>query len=267
MSALFYIRREKMIVFHTDLDNTLIYSCKHEIGDCKRCVEMYQGREVSFMTEQSVELLKKVNRNVLVVPTTTRTIEQYERIDLTIGRPEYALVCNGGILLEKGEIKKEWYQESLNLIKDCQEELEKAQFFLEKDSNRILDTRLIEQLFVFTKSEKPRASMNGLKKYLDEGKVDIFAHGVKLYVLPKKLTKGMAVKRFQNYAKADRIFAAGDSIFDLSMAEYADVFFAPESLKIQAGGKKSIAYMEGGRVYSEELLQRILRLSEEKKSV
>ena len=42
-----------MILFFCDLDNTLIYSYKHEIGSKKRCVELYQGREISFMTEQT----------------------------------------------------------------------------------------------------------------------------------------------------------------------------------------------------------------------
>ena len=38
-----------MIVFYSDLDNTLIYSYRREIGGKKRCVEVYQGREISFM--------------------------------------------------------------------------------------------------------------------------------------------------------------------------------------------------------------------------
>ena len=49
-----------MILFHCDLDNTLIYSYKHEIKTKKRCVEIYQGREVSFMTEATCRLLNKV---------------------------------------------------------------------------------------------------------------------------------------------------------------------------------------------------------------
>lgn len=45
-----------MQIVHTDLDNTLIYSYKHEIGGPKTCVEIYQGREISFMTETSHRL-------------------------------------------------------------------------------------------------------------------------------------------------------------------------------------------------------------------
>lgn len=69
-----------MQIVHTDLDNTLIYSYKHEIGGPKTCVEIYQGREISFMTETSHRLLGQLcsKPGVLVVPTTTRTLEQYE---------------------------------------------------------------------------------------------------------------------------------------------------------------------------------------------
>ena len=111
-----------MQIVHTDLDNTLIYSYKHEIGGPKTCVEIYQGREISFMTETSHRLLGQLcsKPGVLVVPTTTRTLEQYQRIDLGIGVPEYALVCNGGVLLHQGKEDPVWYQESLALIADAQ---------------------------------------------------------------------------------------------------------------------------------------------------
>ncbi len=64
-----------MVVFHSDLDNTLIYSYKHDIGSDKKCVEVYQNREVSFMTKKSFDLLKAVKEKVVFVPTTTRTQE------------------------------------------------------------------------------------------------------------------------------------------------------------------------------------------------
>lgn len=36
----------------------------------------------------------------MILPTTTRSIEQYKRINLGVGMDRYALVCNGGILLD-----------------------------------------------------------------------------------------------------------------------------------------------------------------------
>ena len=100
-----------MIAFHTDLDNTLIYSYKHDIGPQKRNVELYQGREISCITEETYHLLQLVKNEMLIVPTTTRTLEQYQRIDLGIGPFPYALVCNGGVLLVNGVPDEAWYQD------------------------------------------------------------------------------------------------------------------------------------------------------------
>lgn len=73
-----------MYIFYSDLDNTLIYSYKHDIGSAKRCAEIYQGREISFMTETTGQLLTQIKDLALIVPVTTRTIEQYARIDMGI---------------------------------------------------------------------------------------------------------------------------------------------------------------------------------------
>ena len=89
-----------MVVFNVDMDNTLIYSYKHDIGYEKYCAEIYQEREISFMTHKTCKLLTELAGKVMIVPTTTRTREQYERIDLGIGKIPYALVCNGGVLSE-----------------------------------------------------------------------------------------------------------------------------------------------------------------------
>ena len=39
-----------MDIFASDLDNTLIYSYKHDIGADKVLAERYEGRDVSYMT-------------------------------------------------------------------------------------------------------------------------------------------------------------------------------------------------------------------------
>ena len=51
-----------MKILCTDLDNTLIYSYKHDIGIQKRNVEIYQGREISYITDKTYDLLKKVKK-------------------------------------------------------------------------------------------------------------------------------------------------------------------------------------------------------------
>ena len=73
-----------MILFFADMDNTLIYSYKRDIGSDKIGVEFYpeKNQMISYMTKTSWKLLQKVAHKLLFIPTTTRTIEQYQRINL-----------------------------------------------------------------------------------------------------------------------------------------------------------------------------------------
>lgn len=249
-----------MIVVHTDLDNTLIYSYKHDIGENKHCVEVYQGREISFVTEKTGKLLKEVKNQVMMVPTTTRTLEQYQRIQLGVGEFEYALVCNGGILLHYGKEVDSWYQESLELVEESRKALVQAEELLEKEGTRCFEVRNIRNLFLFTKCEEPEKTVEKLGKMLDTSVVDVFFNGIKVYVVPKKLSKGMAIKRFKSIAKGGKILAAGDSEFDISMLKEADCGIAPESLKTSMGNMENIVYGEQSEIFSEQVLESILNI-------
>lgn len=249
-----------MIIFNSDLDNTLIYSYRHDIGDDKICVEMYAGREASFMTKKSYQLLRFIQEQVVFVPTTTRTIEQYNRVDFGIGIPKYALVCNGGVLLEDGRENIEWYKESMELAADCMGELKKAETCLKQDKHRIFEIRDIKGLFIFTKSSEPYRSVETLKDLLNLSLVDVFCNGIKVYVVPKTLSKGRAVKRFQKYLGADMIIAAGDSEFDVSMLREADIAMAPEELLEQNPILSKTICAATERIFSDTILEYIFSM-------
>lgn len=246
-----------MVLFCSDLDNTLIYSYRRDIGRKKVTAEWYQGREISFMTEKSHELIRRVGERVNLVPVTTRTEEQYRRIDLGIGA-QYALICNGGVLLVNGREDESWYRESLRLTDGCGEELKKAKDCLEADEKRTLNVRDIRGLFLFTKSAEPEALAARLRRVLDQERTDVFINGQKVYVLPKMLNKGTAVDRLRRRLQADKVIAAGDSEFDVPMLLRADAAFAPEALaKNFALGEKITAVGER-EIFSDVVLEHII---------
>ena len=216
-----------MITLFSDLDNTIIYSYKHDIGGMKRNVEVYQGREISFITEKTYRLLNYIKDKMLIIPTSTRSIEQYNRINMGIGDFKYALVCNGGILLVDGIRDEEWYLNSLDSISESRGELELAMSLLDRDKRRTFELRLIENLFIFTKCDQPEKVVEDMKNKLDSKKVEVFHNGTKVYIVPVNLNKGNAIKRFGNYIKSDCTIAAGDSEFDISMLKAADIGMAP----------------------------------------
>ena len=252
-----------MIIFNTDLDNTIIYSYKHDIGENKICAEIYRNREISFITDKTAELLKAVNDTVILVPTTTRTLEQYNRINLGLGVPKYALVCNGGVLLKDGIEDEEWYNNSFKAVSDCQEELSLAEEILKRDVNRTFEIRNIRRLFIFTKSDKPLESIGILKSILDTSKVDVFNNGVKVYVVPKALSKGIAVNRLREKLYADKVVSAGDSEFDISMLSAADYAIAPKELSELDRLPEHTVLFDGKGIFSEFVLEKVLDIAKE----
>lgn len=248
-----------MKILCTDLDNTIIYSYKHDIGNEKMNVELYKEREISFISNHTFELLKKVKEEFLVIPTSTRTIEQYERINLKIGTFKYALVCNGSVLLVDGKKDKDWYEESLRLAKPSNLEVKKALEYLENDKRRTFELRYIEDLFVFTKCYKSETVVNELREYLDKNLVNVFNNKEKVYVLPTSLSKGKAIERLRKYLKAEFIIAAGDSEFDISMVEAADVGLVPYGFKSEFNIKSDICEMGKEGLFSEQLLRKCLQ--------
>lgn len=221
-------------------------------------MEIYDNREVSYMTRRSLALLRQVKDQVVFIPTTTRTEEQYCRIHLGVGAIEYALVCNGGVLLYNGQEDKTWYQESLERIEGCQRELEKAACELTTDPDRILEVRNIRDLFLFTKSAEPSRSVERLKKILDLSVVDVFCNGSKLYVLPRQLNKGLALRRLTQRLGEGTTIAAGDSIFDISMLNAADLALAPVDLTEEKECKEHIIGIEKAGVFSDAMLVNVL---------
>lgn len=251
-------REESLIIFHADLDNTLIYSYRHEIGEEKRSVEVYKGREISFMTEKSSSLLKLVREKVCFVPTTTRTEEQYGRIALGSGAPDYALVCNGGILLKGTDEAPGWYEESLRLIGKSRREFLHALRILHADPFRDFEVRNIRDLFLFTKSNMPAETVERMKRELDPALMDVFSNGNKVYAVPKGLDKGHAVRRFKDYINADMVIAAGDSEFDIPMLEEADMAYAPVDLMRKHSFSAHVTGISSDRIFSDMLLEKIL---------
>ena len=70
-----------MKLFTTDLDRTLIFSHR-TIGEREdvQCVELFEGKEQSFMSHKQIKLLHELKESAHIVPVTTRSQMQYERI-------------------------------------------------------------------------------------------------------------------------------------------------------------------------------------------
>ncbi|GHU52132.1 hypothetical protein AGMMS49975_07330 [Clostridia bacterium] len=206
------------MLFATDLDNTLIHSYKHK-KDGDICVERKDGRELSFMPPLAYEMLQGVS----FVPVTTRSLEQYERVKLLrTGTPEYAITSNGAALLRNGEIDKKWHEDAKNSVNRAE-----LDFYIEKLKNdNILDTRLVDEVYIFTKSKDIAAALRRLDKFVDKSVYDITSLYEKIYIVPKSVNKGTALKKL---SQGEKLICAGDSVMDLSMLLIADIALVPQN--------------------------------------
>lgn len=220
--------KNQRILFASDLDNTLIHSYK--VAEANEvCVEKNEAKALSYMSENAYRNLQEIHAGCLFAPITTRSLAQYQRIRLMRDDfPKYAITSNGAILLNDNQVDSVWFAESKRLIAPAIGELNQALSLLQADNNRCFEVRLVDEAFVFTKTNDIAWSMQNLKMQLDLRQVCVFNHGSKIYVIPAVLNKGTALKRLKNRIAADYIISAGDSEFDLPMLRKADLIFVPD---------------------------------------
>ena len=220
-----------MILF-TDLDGTLIRSAsKKRVGDI--VVEYKDGSEITCISSKSSEILAKLDD---IIPVTSRSIEQYKRIDIPGFKPKYALVDNGGNLLVDGAPDKAWSEWSGAIAEKNREELEDCRKLLEDDPDRSFEIRLVDGLFLFTKSNSPERT---LKRFADAAVgLDLYSTGVKVYAIPKDFDKGAAVQRLVDVLgrRGEKIICAGDSVMDISMLKCADFSIHPDDMELDLNG-------------------------------
>ncbi|MBE6876477.1 MAG: hypothetical protein E7496_07105 [Ruminococcus sp.] len=214
----------KKILFASDLDNTLIHSHKHK-SDSDICVELYQEREQSFMSQEAVTLFQNMTalENICFLPVTTRTIAQYQRIFFPDDyRPEFALTANGHILLRKDAPEPEWLAESQQKNKPYLPEFERLAQIFHQDM-RFRHVSIADGMFVACSCETSETADICLAEYQHSTALHAFRTGRKLYFFQPCADKGTALAKFKSLHQFDVIISAGDSEMDIPMLKQADI--------------------------------------------
>ena len=218
-----------MITLFCDLDNTIIYSHRKILNTSKRVAEMLNGVEQSYITERTFEYLSSC-WSVSFVPVTTRTPQQYERVESTIEsfNCKYALILNGAVLLNNGIVDDLWLDDSKELVKGSAEEMGKAITLLQQYGKAPLRYR--DEFLIYSSVQEPKVVVEKMKNDIDGTQVNLFFDNRKVYCTPSTLTKGNAIKRLMIRLMPELSFAVGDSENDLSMFENVDVPVVPNAL-------------------------------------
>ncbi|MER0246670.1 HAD family hydrolase [Streptomyces sp. HSW2009] len=223
----------------SDLDRTLIYSAAAldlEVPDAQAprllCVEVYQGKPLSYLTETAAGLLAELATVADFVPATTRTREQFGRIHLPGPPPRYAVCANGGHLLVDGRTDPDWQRTVSRALGAASAGLAevRAHLVATADPAWLLKERVAEDLFAYLVVERsllPLEWVQELTDWADQRGWGVSLQGRKLYVVPRPLTKSAAVAEVARRTDAPRVFSAGDALLDADLLLAADQGWRP----------------------------------------
>ncbi|MEV7542019.1 HAD family hydrolase [Streptomyces sp. NPDC089915] len=266
------VSRQGTVLVASDLDRTLIYSSAAlglTMPDPQAprllCVEVHEGRPLSFMTETAAALLAQLAADpaAVFVPTTTRTRKQYQRIRFPGPPAPYAICANGGQLLVDGVPDRDWRRAvAARLAAECAPLEEVHRHLLEvADPQWLRKARLAEDLFAYLVVERdlvPDEWLKSLTRWAEERGWTVSLQGRKIYAVPRPLTKSAAMREVARRTGATTTLAAGDSLLDADLLLAADRAWRPGHGELADAGWTAptvTALHEAGVLAGEEIVR------------
>ena len=248
-------------IFASDLDNTLLFSWKHAVeGDL--CVEFLNGAPQGYLTGEAPSYLERIMRHALFVPVTSRSVEQYLRIQFPHRcRPRYAVAANGALLLIDGKIDPAWREEFTQAVAPWQDALQAALAALSAlpQGKRC---RIVDGMFAFAACDNPQDALALSGALEDVTPLQVSVTGRKVYLFPPPVNKGAAVQKLRRRLQADRVICAGDSVIDIPMLQQADVAILPDAALLEgAQSSAQVVCAPPGRFYDFVLQEALRRVS------
>lgn len=271
------------VLYATDLDRTLIYSVRSAGVPVDELipVERYLDRDISFVSPRQVDLLAALAARCLVVPVTTRTRAQYDRVTVWSEPPAWAVVANGATVLRHGRPDGDWAASVRAELDDGCESLDVVAGWLAVAAGPWIDhVRVADGVFLYTLVDRatlPPAVATEWEDHLSGIGWRLSIQGRKLYAVPAPLRKSAAVGHVASAVGAAEVYAAGDSLLDLDLLRRADRSLRPahgelhdlalaargDDLALAAGGDgpaevADVVTTGSGTAAGEELLATVL---------
>ncbi|MEU4842048.1 HAD family hydrolase [Nocardia testacea] len=231
----------KPLLVATDLDRTMIYSAAAAgtAAAATICVEHLDGSPLSFMTAAAADRLRELAAAAAVLPTTTRTIEQFARIRLPGAPWPYAVTSNGGNILVDGVPDVRWRRGIEAAVRAGGAGLAEVQTALRAriDDSWVLKFREADGLFcylVVDLAATPPDFLAAWDAWCRERGWTASRQGRKIYTMPSAVCKSRAVAEVRArlvesgaLAAAAPTLAAGDGALDAEMLAAADRAIRP----------------------------------------
>lgn len=259
----------------TDLDRTLIYS-RRALGDVGAreliCVERYEGADSSWLTAAAADCLERLHARALVVPVTTRLPRQWHRVRLPGPPSRWVVTANGGVLLVDGAVDVAWRRQVAARLQDVAPLAE-----IWRHAGRLCRPewtaalRNADDLFCYAVIRRDAATPAGLTEAVAETAGwaasrgwRVSWQGRKVYWVPAPLTKSAAVAEVRRRTGSAAVLAAGDSLLDQDLLDYADAGIAARDGELVASGWHAphvAVTSDGGGLGGEEIARWLLERS------
>ena len=185
------------------------------------------------MTSLAAGLLEQIREHALLVPTTTRTLQQYARVSLPGGPPAYAVTSNGGhIVVERRR------RPGLAPCRGHHDRRVRARRWRRSSTALpgrrtapwVRNRRVADELFcylVVDLAELPADFLPSWTSWCARRGWVVSVQGRKIYALPRGLTKEAALAEVLRRTGARRLLAAGDGALDAGFLMLADAAIRP----------------------------------------
>lgn len=247
----------KKVILATDLDNTMIFSYKQKTSE-DICVEINKEKPQSYMTPAAIKLFDRLSEQLCLVPVTTRSVEQYQRITFST-TPSFALTANGAILLQNGEYHAEWCAESEKLVVPYRDEMQRLCADL-SEQDLYIRTRIVDERYVFAYCADGVDSERCAESYHNKTSLFVRASERKIYFFPPQIDKGISVQKLKKLLNGEFLICAGDSRIDVSMLEISDLALVPTQNMASYLKNPNVRICPPNRQFSEFVLEQAMEV-------
>lgn len=243
----------KRSLIATDMDRTLIYTRDaFELADPESvaltCVEYLNATALSFITEKAARRLSDIVDTAVLVPTTTRTIAQFKRVQLPCGETQFAITSNGGNILTSGVPDRAWRAAIDTAVRASAASLDEVTRELRARiaEDWVRKFRIAEDLFCYLVVEPelvPPDFLAEWQTWCGPRGWSVSRQSRKIYAIPQAVNKNKALSEVRARAVAAGILdadavtlAAGDGVLDSDVLAAADAAIRPRHGELELLG-------------------------------
>ncbi|MEO2202481.1 hypothetical protein ABGV42_01840 [Paenibacillus pabuli] len=220
----------------SDLDRTLIYSkvFYSDFDGAMVPVETKEGKFTSHTTSGALIKLISFREAFFLVPVTARTLEQALRVHFIRDQfPEFMVCESGKEIYINGELDTVWESHLRSQLEISRRSREHAYNHISQEFSSYFGCNFypINESMIMTKIENLNHYHEGYVKsmipFADSLGCDLILQEKKLYLFPKEITKGNAVKYLIERESPRLSVSSGDAQMDYSMFSSTTHHIAP----------------------------------------